>query len=340
MATLDIFQDDAFSVTSLSQTITDIPDIPTQLGDKGLFQEEGISTLSFMIERQGSSIKLLPTAPRGGVREPVALGPRKLIPLQALHIPATFSVDADEVQGIRAFGSETEVEQASTLVQRKLGVVRQSMDLTHEHMRVGALKGLVKDANGDTLLDIYDAFGMTQQTQFWNIAAAANGDPKASIIELKSMIRQKLGGRSMGRIRVICSLEFFTALVQNTKMIKAWELWNQGAYLRADQVNGGDFEFAGMIFEIYEGGVTVGSTFTPFIEAGTAYAYPEGVPGMFQSKYAPANFMETVNTNGLPFYAKIKMQDFDTGVLGMAQSNPIHFNSLPEAVIKLSTAAS
>ena len=336
MATLDIFQDDAFSVTSLSSTITDIPDVPTKLGDKGLFQEEGISTTSFMIERQGSSIKLLPTAPRGGVREPVALGPRKLIPLHALHIPASWSVLADEVQGIRAYGSETEVEQASTLVQRKLANVRASMDLTHEHMRVGALKGQVKDANGDTLLDVYDAFGMTQQTQFWNTAVAANGDPKASIITLKSMIRAKMGGRSFGRIRVICSQGFFTALVQNTKMIKAWELWNQGAYLRTDQVNGGDFEFAGVIFEVYDGGTSAGD----FIEDGIAYAYPEGVPGMFQSKFAPADYMETVNTQGLPFYAKMEPMPFNKGVIGEAQSNPIHFNSLPEAVIKLSTAVS
>lgn len=336
MATLDIFQDDAFSVTSLSSTITDIPDVPTKLGDKGLFQEEGISTTSFMIERQGSSIKLLPTAPRGGVREPVALGPRKLIPLHALHIPASWSVLADEVQGIRAYGSETEVEQASTLVQRKLANVRASMDLTHENMRVGALKGLVTDADGSTLLDVYDAFGMTQQTQFWNIAVAANGDPKASIITLKSMIRAKMGGRSFGRIRVICSLGFFTALVQNTKMIKAWELWNQGAYLRTDQVNGGDFEFAGVIFEVYDGGTSAGD----FIEDGIAYAYPEGVPGMFQSKFAPADYMETVNTQGLPFYAKQEAMPFNKGIVGEAQSNPIHFNSLPEAVIKLSTAAS
>ena len=336
MATLDIFQDDAFSVTSLSSTITDIPDVPTKLGDKGLFQEEGISTTSFMIERQGSSIKLLPTAPRGGVREPVALGPRKLIPLHALHIPASWSVMADEVQGIRAYGSETEVEQASTLVLRKLGVVRASMDLTHEHMRVGALKGQVLDADGSLLLDVYDAFGMTQQTQFWNIAAAANGDPKASIIALKAMIRAKMGGRSFGRIRVICSLGFFTALVQNSKMIKAWELWNQGAYLRTDQVHGGDFDFAGVIFEVYDGGTSAGD----FIPDGIAYAYPEGVPGMFQSKFAPADYMETVNTQGLPFYAKMEPMAFNKGVIGEAQSNPIHFNSLPEAVIKLSTAAS
>ena len=336
MATLDIFQDDAFSVTSLSSTITDIPDVPTKLGDKGLFQEEGISTTSFMIERQGSSIKLLPTAPRGGVREPVALGPRKLIPLHALHIPASWSVMADEVQGIRAYGSETEVEQASTLVLRKLGVVRASMDLTHEHMRVGALKGQVLDADGSLLLDVYDAFGMTQQTQFWNIAAAANGDPKASIIALKAMIRAKMGGRSFGRIRVICSLGFFTALVQNSKMIKAWELWNQGAYLRTDQVNGGDFDFAGVIFEVYDGGTSAGD----FIPDGIAYAYPEGVPGMFQSKFAPADYMETVNTQGLPFYAKQEPMPFNKGIIGEAQSNPIHFNSLPEAVIKLSVAAS
>lgn len=336
MATLDIFNDDAFSVTSLSSTITDIPDVPTKLGDKGLFQEEGISTLSFMIERQGSSIKLLPTAPRGGVREPVALGPRKLIPLQALHIPASWSVLADEVQGIRAFGSETEVMQAQTLVQRKLANVRASMDLTHEHMRVGALKGQVLDADGSLLLDVYDAFGMTQQTQFWNIAVAANGDPKASIITLKSMIRAKMGGRSFGKIRVICSLGFFTALVQNSKMIKAWELWNQGAYLRTDQVNGGDFEFAGVVFEVYDGGTSAGD----FIPDGIAYAYPEGVPGMFQSKFAPADYMETVNTQGIPFYAKQEPMPFNKGIAGEAQSNPIHFNSLPEAVIKLSTAAS
>ncbi|AXY83374.1 hypothetical protein [Acidovorax phage ACPWH] len=340
MATLDIFQDDAFSVTSLSQTITDIPDIPTRLGDKGLFSEEGISTLSFMIERQGASIKLLPTAPRGGVREPVALGPRKLIPLQALHIPATWSVQADEVQGIRAFGSETEVEQARTLVQRKLNVVRQAMDLTHENMRVGALKGQVLDADGSLLLDVYQAFGMTQQTQFWNIASPANGDPKASIIVLKDMIRKKMGGRSMGKIRVICSLQFFTNLVQNNKMLKAWELWNQGAYLRTDQVNGGDFEFAGVVFEIYDGGVPVGNTFVPFIPEGEAYAYPEGVPGMFQSKFAPADYMETVNTQGIPFYAKQEAMPFNKGIIGEAQSNPIHFNSLPEAVVRLKDSAS
>ncbi len=337
MATFDIFNDDAFSVSSLSQTITDVPDVPTQLGDKGLFQEYGINTTVMMIERQGSALKLVPAAPRGGVREPVALGPRKLIPLQAIHLPMSWSVLADEVQGIRAFGSETEVDQLSKLIARKLAVVRGSMDLTHEYQRVGALKGVVLDADGSTeLLDIYEAFGMTQQTLFWNLVSTANADPKARIIELKAAIKSKLGGRASKKIRVICSVGFFTKLVGVDKMVKAWELWNNGAYLRSDQVNGGDFEFADMVFEIYHGGTSAGD----FIEDGFAYAYPEGVPGMFQSAFAPGDYMETVNTIGLPFYAKQELMPFNKGVMGEAQSNPLHFNSLPECVIKLSQAAS
>ena len=90
-----------------------------------------------------------------------------------------------------------------------------------------------------------------------------------------------------------------------------------------------------MIFEVYDGGTSAGD----FIPDGIAYAYPEGVPGMFQSKFAPADYMETVNTQGLPFYAKQEPMPFNKGIIGEAQSNPIHFNSLPEAVIKLSVAA-
>ena len=70
MATLDIFNDDAFSLSSLSQTITDIPRVPTQLGDEGLFEEYPIDTLSMMIERQGSAIKAIGAAQHFHMIEP------------------------------------------------------------------------------------------------------------------------------------------------------------------------------------------------------------------------------------------------------------------------------
>jgi hypothetical protein len=335
MASLDIFNDDAFQVTSLSQTITDIPDVPTILGDMGLFREYGITGLSMMIERQGSSLKLLPTAPRGGVREPVALGPRKMITLSPVHIPEVWTVMADEVQGVRQFGSETEVKQVQDIVREKLAVARGNMDLTLEYHRVGALKGQVKDVDGSVLLDVYQAFGMTQETVYYNIATASSGDPKVAGRTLKRKIKEKLGGRSFSGVDAIVSEGFFDKLVDNDAMKKAWELWNNGAYLRQDQGDDADFEFAGVRYKVYSGGTSAGD----FIEDGYGYAFPRGVPGMFQMAFAPANYVETVNTPGRPFYAKQEPMKFGKGIEGECQSNPLAFNSLPEAVIRISAAA-
>lgn len=337
MATFDIFNNDAFSVSQLTQTIVDIPRIPTRLGDMGLFTEYGITTPTMMIERKGSALSLVPTAPRGGVKQTIGSTNRKLIPVGTSHLPQGATILADEVFGVRAFGSETEVESMQNLVRQKLEIAKGNIDLTLEYHRVGALKGLILDADGSTpILDVYALFGMTQQTMFWNIATAnTTADPKQLCVDLKRMIRAKLGGRSFTRVRAMVSQGFFDKLVAHGNMKKAWELWQAGQYNRTDQSES-DFEFAGVVFGIYEGGVDG----TDFIADGIGYAYPEGVSRMFQTAYAPADYMETVNTMGLPYYAKQEVMRFNKGVDIETQSNPVCLNTLPEAVIKLSAAAS
>jgi hypothetical protein len=337
MATFDIFNDDAFSVSQLTQTIVDIPRVPTRLGDMGLFAEYGINTPTMMIERTGSSLQLVPTAPRGGVRQTIQSQNRKLIPVATVHLPQGATILADEVYGVRAFGSETEVMSMQNLVRQKLATAKGNLDLTLEYHRIGALKGLVLDSDGTTeILDVYDLFGMTQETQFWNIATSGTtADPKQLCVDLKRKIRAKLGGRSFTRVRCMVSEGFFDKLVGHANMKKAWELWQQGQYGRTDQSES-DFEFAGVVFSIYEGGTSAGD----FIADGIGYAYPEGVPRMFQTAYSPADYMETVNTLGAPYYAKQERMPFDKGIQMETQSNPICLNTLPEAVIKLSAAAS
>jgi hypothetical protein len=153
------------------------------------------------------------------------------------------------------------------------------------------------------------------------------------------MFRAKLGGRSMSGIYVIASLDWFTKFVQNNAMKKAWDLWQQGQFYRQDQVTDtlyADFDFMGVKFRIYEGGTSAGD----FIPAGEAYAFPLGMPGLFKTRFAPADYIETVNTIGLPFYAKQELMRMNKGVDGEAQSNPIHFCSYPELVIKLKSSAS
>lgn len=336
MATLDIFNNDAFSVSQLTQTIVDIPRVPTQLGDEGLFQEYGISTTSMMIERQGGGLKLVPTAPRGGVRSTVGREKRKLIPIAAVHLPQGDTVMADEVQNVRAFGSETEVESVSRLVTRQLTKMKGNLDLTLEYHRIGALKGLVLDADGiDVIYDLYQIFGMQRQTMGFDIATAASGvDLKQKTVDLKRAIQRALGGRSHKGVRVKASESWMDAYTGNNSMKKAWELWQSGQYNREDQTEG-IFVYMGVEFQVYAGGVG-GEDFIP---EGKAYAYPKGIPGMFQTAYAPGDYMDTVNTIGSPYYASQERLPHNKGVDLESQSNPITFNSLPEAVIELTTGA-
>lgn len=340
MATLDIFNNDAFAVSQLTQAIVDIPRVPTQLGDEGMFNEYGITTTTMMIERTGSGLKLVPTAPRGGVRSTAGRERRKMIPIAAVHLPQGDTILADEVQNVRAFGTETEVEGVQRLVNRQLAVLKGNIDLTLEHMRVGALRGQVLDADGVSVIwDLYEIFGMTRQVIGFNIDTKSSSvDLRQKTEDLKRAIQRKLGGKSFTRVRVKCSESWFDKFVGHDKMMKAWELYNQGAFNR--EFPGQNFVFNNVVFQVYSGGVVDGNGLDhDFIPPGKAYAYPEGVRDMFQIAYAPGDYMSTVNTMGSPYYASQYRLPHDKGIDLESQSNPIVLNSLPEAVIELTTKA-
>jgi len=329
MPTLDIFNDDAFSVTNLSRTLVDLPRVPTRIGELGLFEENGISTTTMMIERTSEGLKLVPSATRGSSGEPVTLKGRSLVPVKAVHLPQRGAVLADEVQGVRAFGSETEVEAVQAVVNKKLTKMKRQLDLTLEYHRIGAIKGKVLDADGTSeLLDVYDVFGMTQVQQNFALATATTSVRK-KIVDLRRAVQTALGGLSYQRVHVFCSASCFDDLINHASVAKAFELFQQNSLAREQQ--GLTFEMGGVMFEEYSGGV--GSI--DFIPDGQAYAFPLGVPGLFTTDFAPADYMETVNTQGLPYYAKQEPMKMNKGVELESQSNPITLCTRPESVIKL-----
>lgn len=335
MATFDIFNDNAFSLSQLSQTIVDIPRVPTMLD--GLFTEYGINTPTMFIERQGSKLNLVPAQPRNSPGQPIQTTGRKLIPVAGVHLPQEDFIPADIVYGVRAFGTESEVESMQNVVNGRLAIMKGNLDLTLAYQRLGALKGQVLDADGSTVLqDMYSLFGFTQETVPFNIATSnSNADPKQNSITLKRKMRAALGGRSFSRVRVECSPGFFDKLVGHDAMKEAWDRWQDGQFKREDQTET-DFVFAGVVYRVLEG--NVGGQ--DLIADGFAYAYPEGVPRMFQTAYCPGTYIEAVNTTGLPYYAKQWENQKGTGIHLESQSNPIMLNTLPEAVFKLTAAAS
>jgi hypothetical protein len=245
-------------------------------------------------------------------------------------------VTAAEVMGVRAFGTESDVKTVQALVNTQLEKMRNNLDATIEWQRIGAIKGLVLDADGETvLMNMFDTFGLTQQTE----AMALTTDATKVKLKVTSAIRKaedKLGGIMTRGYVALCGKGFFDAFCTHPIVEAAYNRWLDGAFLRdlqrgEDSVASPGFAYAGVAWREYRGSVSGQS----FIGDDDAYLVPIGVRDMFQTRYSPADYMETVNTVGLPYYAKQERMPFDRGVEIESQSNPINFNSRPDAVIKL-----
>jgi hypothetical protein len=325
---LDVFKSDAFGFTELVAAINKIPYVPTKIGSMGLFQDEGIYTLSASIEMQNGVLTLVQTSPRGSPGPAKNPEKRTLRDFRPVHMSQRASVMADEVLGIRVFGSQTETEVASSLLARKLAIIRRDMDLTHEWQRMGALKGIVLDADGSSVLyNFFTEFGVSQQTL--NMALTTDATKvRGKCVALERLVEDTLGGVQMDGITALCSKEFFDALVDHPAVVETFK-YTDGAPLRTNQRM--SFEYGGVMFTEYRGSVNG----TRFIASGEAYAFPTGVPDLFKSVYAPADYMDAVGSQGVPFYAMPEDMDFKRGVHYEAQSNPLHICTRPDAVIKL-----
>lgn len=331
MATLDIFNEDPFRVTGLTAAINQSPEgqqVPDLLD--GLFEEEGVSTTTVFIERDHDGLALVPAGERGGPGEPVSGSQRDALPFRTLHLPTRATVYADEVQGIRAFGSESELETVEQLVARRLAKMRARLDATLRFHRIGAVTGKIYDADGSkVLLDAYNRFAITQQSLSFALATAST-KIKGKITDAKRLAEDVIAdsGVITGWLGV-CGRNWMDAFSSHDNVEKAFDRWQDGSFLRTDNRNG--FDFAGVSWREYYG--KVGSI--SFIDPDTAYLIPLGVSGLFISRFAPADYMETVNTLGIPYYASMEMLPHNKGVELEAQSNPLNLCTRPRAIIKL-----
>ncbi|MDN7745877.1 major capsid protein [Burkholderia multivorans] len=329
MADIALFQDDAFSLSSLTAAINDQPHVPGRIGALGLFEEDGITTTTVQIERDGDTLSLVPAGERGTPAAVVAGSKRSMIPFNTVHLPQRAFLKADEIQNLRAFGSETELEALQTVVNRRLAKLRRQLDATHEFHRIGAIKGAVLDADGTTvLIDLLKYFGIDQTVIPFELATATT-EIRVKCVEVQDAIEDALGATAYTGVRVFCGREFWNKLIVAKSVKETYLASVMAAQLRGDGRDA--FDFGGCTFERYRGRVgDIG-----YVADDEAYAVPEGVPELFITRFAPADYVEAVNTTGLPYYAKQELAQFGKGVDIEAQSNPVHLCTRPKAIVKL-----
>ncbi|SEQ91127.1 Phage major capsid protein E [Azotobacter beijerinckii] len=332
MATLDIFNGDAFTAISLTDAINTRPEgqrVPTLLDS--LFEVEGVNTTSVFIERENDSLALVPAGERGAPADVTTGTQRDTIPFKTLHLPTRSTIRADEVQGVRAFGSETELETVMELVGKRLMKMRNKLEATIRFQRAGAITGKIYDADGQRLLlDLHRQFGIEQQSQSMALGSDAT-KVLGKIVEAKRKAEDTIAdsGLITGWLAV-CGRGFWDAFTGHKSTTDAWDRFQDGQFLRTDMRPMG-FQFGGVEWQEFYG--KVGGV--EFIGSNDAYLIPRGIDGLLVTKYAPADYMDTVNTMGQAFYASQEPLPHNKGIDLEAQSNPLSICTRPRAIIKL-----
>jgi len=330
MAEISIFEDEAFSVPNLILVLNEDHPVPGQIAASGLFTEQGSASTTQQIEKDGMTLQLVAAKPRGAGGQAVIADKRRLVPFNNVHLPQTFQVLADEIQGIRAVGSRTELQGVQDVVNARLEKARRQLDTTHEWQRVGAIKGQVIDSDGKSvLLDIFQSFGMERPEPISFELDNDDTDVSVRCVEVLDQQEDELYGLASTGARGWCGRNFWKKLIAHPKVRDTYLASEAASALRGDRRKA--FDFGGITWERYRGKLPN----MPFVDDDSAYVVAEGAEGLFISVFAPADYMETVNTLGLPYYGKLENMRMGKGVDGEVQSNPLHLCTRPRSVIHL-----
>ncbi|MCA1452845.1 major capsid protein [Bradyrhizobium sp. BRP22] len=332
---LDIFRGDAFGVVPLTLAINNLKFVPGYVSSRGLFSTSSIATTAFSIEEKNNTLTLVRPTPRGGPGQTQDRGRRSMRMLSVPHFEINDAVMAEEVQGVRPFGQEDGTEQVMTKVAERMAQAGQSLEYTQEYSRVGAIKGVITYADG-TKLDLFNEYNLPVPPNIdmnLDFAGTPDGSLRLKCAGIVRTMGANLDGISFTGVEALCGDAFFDAFIKHPEVRQTYLNYQAAAELRQGYVDAGglvwaSFPFGGILWTNYRGNVGT----TPMIETNMAYLYPIGVPDLFSTVFAPADYIETVNTMGKPRYVKQYPMPNDKGINLDVQMNALNFCTKPLAL--------
>lgn len=330
MSMLDVFNDDAFGMINMTLAINKLPEQPSKLGDMGLFRQIPINTTTAVIEERNGKLSLVQTSPRGTRTAEQPHAKRTVRSFIVPHLQEDDAILADAIQGVRDFGNSDQMETLTTIVNNRLESMKQCISATREWQRVGALQGIVYDADGSTVIyNLFTEFSVTQLTYNFDFSFSAPAvDIKTGATKVRRLIEHAIGATPFTGIMAVCGDDFWDAFITCSSVQVKYLNSQSNNELRGLQRQG--FLFEDINWWNYS--TKIGSTF--LIPAANAFFVPTGTPDLFVEYLAPADYIETVNTMGKEYYAKQMLMEYDKGINVQAQSNPLNICTRPGIVIK------
>jgi len=327
-----------YSLADMTQAINILPNLYTRLGQIGLFRFEGVSQRSIVIEQREGVLSLLPSVPLGA---PATVGNREARSMRSFALPWIPHDDVilpADIQGMPALGLSDATDPLVEVMNRKLTLMRRKHAQTREYMEMNALRGIVKDGAGTTLYNYFTEFGLAQISVDF-VFGTAGTNIQSKVRTTLRAIEDNLLGETMITAHALVSSEFFDKLISHPKTEDAYKFFSAtgGQPLREDMRRA--FPFAGMLFEEYNGSVTLSNgTSERLIPTGEGIAFPMGTFDTFTTYGGPANLLETANTIGLPLYARQMVDAKGRWIDLMTEASILPVNKRPRLAIRLFSA--
>lgn len=316
MATMDIFGNDAFRMTTLMEAINEQDFQPSFFRTRGIFVPRRVRTETVAIESKSGVLSVIQSSERGSAPESASAGKRSIRDFRTVRIAKSDRISASELSGIRAFGSETELMQVQAEVADRLngpsGLMR-DIELTWENMMLGAIQGKVVDADGGIIEDYFDAFGVTQDAEIdfdLDNASSASGAIRKKCNQVVRQMMKAAGGAWVpGRtmVEAVCGDAFWDDLTANGEVRETFLNTQQAADLRNDVGQAYEsFVYGGIRWVNYRG-TDDGSTVA--IGTDKAAFYPVNSPSAFLMAFSPGEFFDTINLPGQDVYPLVIPDD-------------------------------
>jgi hypothetical protein len=336
---LDMVNNDAFSLVALTDSINVIPNVYGRLNDLGLFPFQGVTSSKVAVEISNGTLNIIPQQPRGGPANQNQHKKRQMRYYDIPHFPLEDVIKSEDLERVRAFGAADRTVALAQLIADRQQEMALKHFITMEFLRNGALKGLVMDATGAVILDIFAEFGITEQVFYFDLDNK-DANINATCQAINYHITKNLLGDIKSYVHCLCDKDFFAGLTNHPKVIEAYKFYQESNPLRDDLTEG--FKHQGIFFEVYPGeAVDPEGTVHKFIPVGEARFFPMGTAQTFRTYGAPADFLETVGTYGMPMYSKLFADQQLNRWLGVhTQSNPLPICLRPSVLVRgLTTAA-
>lgn len=291
------------------------------------------SELTVPVRLIDGKLTLVPDGPRGVIGEPSVDSTEKVVYLSACHLSQPGRIIADDLRNRMRLGSEDMPTVAEAYLE-KLGQKRANIEVTLEYHLLGAIRGLVLDAKGSVLYDLYEQFGQEKAediTFTFPTSETGKNTVLAKFQEIKKSISNSVGGNAIPAVGAVVGDTFWNELITNPMVQTAYSAWSavHEATFGNNDFLGKPFPYGGILWQNY-GHVVGGKT---FVEPEEALLFPMVDDGSgLQQWFAPSDYIADVGDMGASFYVHQWPHQSGKSLEFEVQSNPVTFFGRPEAL--------